>query len=333
MIDIKEPAKTFYCNSACQTADWTHHKQACKLLFARKRLYRAGDIVQRIFYVYREHTFNINITEVDKSEDTMYLYEGKYGRDILSPFPYHLFHSEEDKRAALTYCNCAVAVAFMLKIIEGFLKGKPQHYGFQLSSLYPLTVHIGLYTKIDEVNMELQETPRRIYLVDEHGNLDTTEYGHTLLRVSLKSGESYAFDLTGAQFGYYETITPWSLYEQSRAKKGSIAFSPSDLRLTLIIAASSNSPTVPGITWRYNKSLANVVKGTGEEFADMKGTEAVCDMLKLAQVAFECKSDQLVYCVAKVLTNFKAELKRQGRLPRARPFQIGEVWHDERSGC
>ncbi len=65
----------------------------------------------------------------------------------------------------------------------------------------------------------------------------------------------------------------------------------------------------------------------------MKGTGAVCDMLKLAQVAFECKSDQLVYCVAKVLTNFRAELKRQGRLPRARPFQIGEVWHDERSGC
>ncbi len=317
MIDNKEPAKTFYCNSACQTADWTHHKQACKLLFARKLLYRVGDIVQRIFYVYREHTFNINITEVDKNEDTMYLYEGKYGREILSPFPYHLFQSEEDKHAALTYCNCAVAVAFMLKIIEGFLKGKPHHYGCQLSSLYPPTVHIGLYTKIEEVNMKLQQKPRRIYLFDEHGNPDTTEYGHTLLRVTLKSGESYAFDLTGAQFGYYDTITPWSLYEQSRAKEGSIAFSPPDLRLNSMIAATSNSPTVFAITTRYSKSVVNVVKGACDGFADMKGTRGGCDMLKLAQVAFDYKSDQLVYCVAKVLRNYKAELTRQGRLPRA----------------
>lgn len=289
--------------------------------------------MQRIFYVYREHTFNINITKVDKSEDTMYLYEGEYGRDILIPFPYHLFQSEEDKHAALTYCKCSVAVAFMHKIIEGFLKGKPQHHGCQLSSLYPPTVHIGLYAKIDEVNMELQETPKRMYMVDEHGNPDTTEYAHSLLRVSLKSGESYAFDLTGAQFGYHETITPWSLYEQSRAKKDRIVYRPSDHTLNLILAATFNSPTVRGITMRYNKSLANVMKGTCEEFADMKMNGEVWEMLKLAPVAFKYKRDELVHCVANVLRNFKAELKRQGRLPRVRPFQIGKVWHDERSGC
>lgn len=117
--------KTFYCDATCQKADWTNHKKVCKSLSARKRLYRAGDIVQRIFYVYREQAFEKLITKVEKEDDTLYLYEGQYGEEALVPFPNHLFHCTDDREAALTYYACSDAVAFMLEITRNFLKGKP----------------------------------------------------------------------------------------------------------------------------------------------------------------------------------------------------------------
>lgn len=120
-----QTSNTYYCNTTCQNADWTNHKSICKVLSARKQLYRAGDTVQRIFYVYREHAFEKLITKVEKEDDTLYLYEGQYDREVLVPFPHHLFDCRDDREAALTYYACSDAVAFMLEIVGSFLKGKP----------------------------------------------------------------------------------------------------------------------------------------------------------------------------------------------------------------
>lgn len=288
--------------------------------------------MQRIFYVYREHTYDHDITKVGKSENTMYLFERLYGKDILYPFPHHLFQSEEDKRAALGYCACSVAVAFMHQIITMILKGKSQHHESQGLQLIRITVHVGLYTKIDEIHIYLQETPRMIYTVDQSGEPDMSEYGHSLLRVTLKGGEQYAFDLAGAQFGYHETITPWSLYVQTRAEAGSIRVFPYDHTLNMILADISESATRQAVTMRYRKSLANVAKVLCEEYGATKGNVPVCEMLKLAQGAFEEEREHLVYCVGNMLTWFKAELKRQDRLPQAPSWLVG-VRMDGRDFC
>lgn len=95
MIDNEQPVKTVYCNSACQKTDWALHKKRCKRLSARKQLYRAGDLVQRIFYVYWEQAYEKLIIKVEKDRDKLYLYEGQYGSKVLVPFPHHLFASEE----------------------------------------------------------------------------------------------------------------------------------------------------------------------------------------------------------------------------------------------
>jgi hypothetical protein len=42
---------------------------------------------------------------------------------------------------------------------------------------------------------------------------------HNLYRVTLKNGEKWAIDVTGAQFGYPEPLCPWQDYIMTRVKK------------------------------------------------------------------------------------------------------------------
>jgi hypothetical protein len=49
---------THYCSSTCQKQDWKIHKALCKSFQARKVLYRAGSILQQIFYIYRKEVFD-----------------------------------------------------------------------------------------------------------------------------------------------------------------------------------------------------------------------------------------------------------------------------------
>lgn len=44
------------------------------------------------------------------------------------------------------------------------------------------------------------------------------ECNHIITRVTLKSGECYALDFTGAQYGYHEPVIPWDLYVDTRVE-------------------------------------------------------------------------------------------------------------------
>jgi hypothetical protein len=57
--------KTYYCNSDCQRLNWSTHKSTCKRLQNRKALYRAGAILQEIFYVYREKLFDRPVDRIE----------------------------------------------------------------------------------------------------------------------------------------------------------------------------------------------------------------------------------------------------------------------------
>ena len=42
---------------------------------------------------------------------------------------------------------------------------------------------------------------------------------HEVLQLKLRSGEVFAVDISGAQFGYYDPVTPWTVYQQNRVLK------------------------------------------------------------------------------------------------------------------
>lgn len=46
--------------------------------------------------------------------------------------------------------------------------------------------------------------------------IDGTEYKHSVLRITTRTGEKYALDMTGAQFGWKESILPWDLFADTR---------------------------------------------------------------------------------------------------------------------
>ena len=45
---------------------------------------------------------------------------------------------------------------------------------------------------------------------------DTRGITHEILQLTLRSGEMFAFDITGAQYGYHEAVTPWTKYSNTR---------------------------------------------------------------------------------------------------------------------
>ena len=45
------------------------------------------------------------------------------------------------------------------------------------------------------------------------------KYVHTVMIMTMKNGEQYAVDFSGAQYGWHETIMPWALYSSSRIEE------------------------------------------------------------------------------------------------------------------
>ena len=58
----------------------------------------------------------------------------------------------------------------------------------------------------------------RLIEVDLEGVADVRDPRHVVLKLTLKNGEKYALDMTGAQYGWTDTITSWNSYEASRIR-------------------------------------------------------------------------------------------------------------------
>ena len=59
----------------------------------------------------------------------------------------------------------------------------------------------------------------RVYPNDGAPKIDTTDYRHIIIKITTRTGEVYALDMTGAQYGWTECIVPWKLYVESRVRK------------------------------------------------------------------------------------------------------------------
>ena len=113
-----------YCSQTCQQSAWKDHKYTCKQLVARKQLHRAGQLVQDAFLAYREKTFDLRVTRVEKNGNEMHLFEGVYGdKEPQVPFLADLVDNDEDKKMMLTWFTCSEAVGHMSKLAKDLLQG------------------------------------------------------------------------------------------------------------------------------------------------------------------------------------------------------------------
>ncbi|KAH6678538.1 hypothetical protein B0J14DRAFT_635644 [Halenospora varia] len=70
---------------SCQKAHWPVHKQECKRRKIRKAFFRAVDVLQAIFYNYREVMFDVPIARVEEHDGILWIFEGpepKLERDV-----------------------------------------------------------------------------------------------------------------------------------------------------------------------------------------------------------------------------------------------------------
>ena len=131
------PVKTNYCDLVCQRADWERHKELCIGLQARKVLYRAGDTIQKLFYIYQESKWARNTFRTERTENallqpehkaighcqTLYLHDyPHFGTSSSLPFPNNLFPSDREKAAALAHLSCHDSLISMHEVVGSMMQ-------------------------------------------------------------------------------------------------------------------------------------------------------------------------------------------------------------------
>jgi len=93
----------------------------------RKEFYRAGAVLQELFYMYREKIFDLLISKVEKQGTEMFLYEGKYEAEetsinhLIFAFPSELMENLDDKRAILTHWTCSDALGWFYDCVKYYI--------------------------------------------------------------------------------------------------------------------------------------------------------------------------------------------------------------------
>jgi hypothetical protein len=82
-----------------------------------------------------------------------------------------------------------------------------------------LTLLTDISSDITEFSIKFKNSKRELIPVDVNGKESIIDFTHRLFRVILKySGEVYALDLSGAQYGYYDPVAPFETYLEDRAR-------------------------------------------------------------------------------------------------------------------
>ncbi|KAI4715359.1 Palmitoyltransferase akr1, ankyrin repeat-containing protein akr1 [Aureobasidium sp. EXF-10727] len=293
-------ASVSYCGKECQTAHWPQHRKDCRPMRARKALFRAGRLLQGVWYAVRRESFDNAIVKVEEVDGDFVVHEGDYEVEptlreggFYREFPEHLFKNKEDAESCLSLLFCNESLSHMHSAAEWLLKD--------------------LCTKITEALVKVTKPVRAARYARDEWQLD---WMHSVLKVVLRSGETYAIDLSGAQYGFYEPVILWSKYRErcievvSTASIGVDNFSPLGLHARTMLGLTFANPESDS---RTNVQRAIPVLGEclklqfKQAFEDIKKRyTSGSSLLRLNQAAFE-GAERDVVSMAKQTTHDTAE--------------------------
>ncbi|CAF9904977.1 MAG: hypothetical protein ALECFALPRED_010650 [Alectoria fallacina] len=187
----------WYCSAKCQKADWRFHKLECKKAQARRSLYRVAETAKLAFFRLVERIFDLDVVGLEAKGDTLYIQEGPKDRSIFNPFSSEHLTSDQDKQAAMAWMNCGSSEDYVQVLVEAMLQDVP--------------------FKVAEVLVPRVKYLRRVVVIEPDGHeSDSSKTEHVIFKITINEDEDYALDVTGAQFGFYDPITPWIYYQQTR---------------------------------------------------------------------------------------------------------------------
>lgn len=130
-IDGTLHASVQYCGRECQKAHWSVHRKECKNLQARKALFRAGSLLQDMWYTIRRESFDNAVVGVEELDGALLVYEGDYDVEpamreggFYRKFPEAIFENKEDAESCLSLLYCNDSLNHMHQVVEWLLKGK-----------------------------------------------------------------------------------------------------------------------------------------------------------------------------------------------------------------
>ncbi|KAK7422644.1 hypothetical protein QQX98_001432 [Neonectria punicea] len=196
--------RVFYCSEACKTAHKPAHKATCD---ARKALTHAVSVFGEIWTAFESSTFGSTAKLFHERSGTIITFQddsqpdprGWTGASLFRKFPDDVLPdtaSEATQRAFLFDSNCN----------EPLIAGAP----LQEVLLKPVceTIQVG--------KVEMKNPAMVIRLVG-------CPYipQHTVFKITQSTGEVFAVDFTGGQFGFQEQLYEWKTYIKYRAEPGS----------------------------------------------------------------------------------------------------------------
>ena len=137
---------------------------------------------------------------------------------MLQPFPSGLFSNKQEADAILEYHNCNAVLDHLLGFLRSLLTGQ-FHPSTENETLGLAKDIIGLFAEVDEVVHFTKNTRFRLMRAYNTGDVDVTDYSHSVIRITSKNGGKYIMDLTGAQYGWQETVTPCDIYQQAKIRQ------------------------------------------------------------------------------------------------------------------
>ncbi|KAI8635447.1 hypothetical protein F5Y19DRAFT_482668 [Xylariaceae sp. FL1651] len=191
--------KTAYCNKNCLKDHYDTHRRTCG---DRKTIYRIVSLLGQIFLVLTKASFMSPLSMVYETPGLLNIIWESWerpamtGRHIFYPFPKHLVPTPELQRAVLMTNESEEIVLSLRPLVERLFAKNCK--------------------SIEQAEVVPKNVQRPIVQTWEGIVGNNADFVHTVLRVTMRSGEQYAIDIAAAELGWKETLAPWNAWVNLR---------------------------------------------------------------------------------------------------------------------
>ncbi|KAF1846044.1 uncharacterized protein K460DRAFT_355769 [Cucurbitaria berberidis CBS 394.84] len=175
---------TIYCDANCQKAHWRGHKKTCNKVNLDRMVQRAGALLQKLFFIWRENTLSEQFVNIEETETRIY-FQATHGPGSFKELPNNTFSSEETKEMVLSASMCAEHTANFSDILAKMFKGIP--------------------IEIRETTINLKEPEKMAQLfISSFMEKVCPPSPHNVFQITSRNpSKKWFLDSTGAQFGIF----------------------------------------------------------------------------------------------------------------------------------